>query len=69
MSTSTRMADGSNMTFGSWGSMTVNSHIINGGLAWSWGDFEIAACYGLVIMCGENQTFDDMDNIGNLELK
>ena len=24
------MADGSNMTFGSWGSMTVNSHIING---------------------------------------
>jgi len=31
MSTSTRMADGSNMTFGSWGSMTVNSHIINGG--------------------------------------
>ena len=34
-------------------------HIVNGGLAWSWGDFEIAACYGLVIMCGENQTFHD----------
>jgi len=34
-------------------------HIINGGLAWSWGNFEIAACYGLVIMCGENQTFHD----------
>ena len=34
-------------------------HIINGGLAWSWGDFEIAACYGLVLMCRENQTYHD----------
>ena len=34
-------------------------HIINGGLAWTWGNLEIAACYGLVIMCSESQSFTD----------
>ena len=34
-------------------------HILNGGLAWSWGNFEISACYGLVLMCSENQTYHD----------
>ena len=34
-------------------------HILNCGLAWTWGDFEIAACYGSVLMCNESQTFHD----------
>ena len=34
-------------------------HILNGGLAWTWGDFEIAACYGVVLMDGESQNFHD----------
>ena len=34
-------------------------HIISGGLAWGWNDFEIACCYGLVLMAGESQRFTD----------
>ena len=34
-------------------------HILNGGLAWTWRDLEISACYGLVLMCSESQTFHD----------
>ena len=34
-------------------------HIFNGGLAWTWGDLEIAACYGIVVMVGESQNFHD----------
>ena len=32
-------------------------HIISGGLAWSWNNLEIAACYGLVLMVGEEQDY------------
>lgn len=38
-------------------------NIINGGLAWSWGDLEIAACYGLVLMMNESQKYHD--SMGN----
>lgn len=39
-----------------------NRHMAVTGLAWTWGDFEIAACYGLVFMKGENQKYWDKDN-------
>ena len=38
-------------------------NILNGGLAWSWGDLEIAACYGLVLMDKEIQKYHD--SMGN----
>ena len=37
-------------------------HIINGGVAWTIGDVEISACYGLVLMMDESQTYHDSFN-------
>lgn len=34
-------------------------NILSGGLAWKWNDFEIAACYGLVLMVDECQRYTD----------
>lgn len=39
-----------------------NRHMACTGLAYTWGDLEIAAVYGIVFMKGENQKYWDADN-------
>mgnify|MGYP003331121811 CR=1 FL=1 len=34
-------------------------HLMTMGLAWHWGNWEIAGCYGLILMDGRPQKYSD----------
>ena len=39
-------------------------HLLTAGLAWHWRNFELSACYGLILMSGRGQNYSD--DAGNL---